>query len=126
MPKDSLGIIELGTDNVWKKAAVKNFKTPDKSSGWVAYQAGNEKTASGEKNAAPGSDLFLRQLSDGKEKIFKNINEYYFNKSGRKLLMLTAKAPKDSLSKNYVLLYDLRVGVMDTLSRVEMNSGISP
>ncbi|MBS1621451.1 MAG: S9 family peptidase [Bacteroidetes bacterium] len=117
MPKDSLGIIELGTDNVWKKAAVKNFKTPDKSSGWVAYQAGNEKTASGEKNAAPGSDLFLRQLSDGKEKIFKNINEYYFNKSGRKLLMLTAKAPKDSLSKNYVLLYDLRVGVMDTLSR---------
>lgn len=36
-PKDSLGIVELGKDDVWKVARVKNFNTPDEGSGWVAY-----------------------------------------------------------------------------------------
>jgi hypothetical protein len=37
MPKDSLGIIELGKDSVWKLARVKTFKTPAESYGWLAY-----------------------------------------------------------------------------------------
>jgi len=38
MPKDSLAIAELGKEEVWKKEMVKNYKTPQKSFGWVAYQ----------------------------------------------------------------------------------------
>lgn len=117
MPKDSLGIIELGYDTFWKSANVKTYKTPEKAGGWVAYQMGKEKNNSKENENSGGSDLVLRQTTTGKEKIFANINEYYFNKTGRKLLLLTAKIPKDSLSKIYVLLYDLRLGVIDTLSR---------
>ncbi len=38
MPKDSLGIIELGKDSVTKIARVKSFKTPEKGDGqWIAY-----------------------------------------------------------------------------------------
>lgn len=38
MPKDSLGIIELGQDSVFKIARVKTFKTPEKGDGtWIAY-----------------------------------------------------------------------------------------
>src|SRR5258706_12745462 len=37
-PKDSLGIVELGKDSVWKIANVRNYKTPQKAAGWVAYQ----------------------------------------------------------------------------------------
>lgn len=37
MPKDSLAIVELGKDSIWKTAKVKSFKTPEKGSGWVAY-----------------------------------------------------------------------------------------
>ncbi|MGK2861932.1 MAG: S9 family peptidase, partial [Chitinophagaceae bacterium] len=37
MPKDSLGIIELGKDSVWKKERIIGYKTPEKSYGWVAY-----------------------------------------------------------------------------------------
>ncbi|HYM94512.1 MAG TPA: S9 family peptidase, partial [Chitinophagaceae bacterium] len=117
MPKDSLGIVELGKDDVWKLANVKSYKTPEKAAGWVAYQMEKEKNVSKENENIAGSDLILRQTINGKEKIFKNVSDYYFNKSGRKLLLLTAKASKDSLSKIYVLLYDLRVGVIDTLSR---------
>jgi dienelactone hydrolase len=38
MPKDSLGIVELGKDSVTKIARVKSFKTPVKGAGqWMAY-----------------------------------------------------------------------------------------
>jgi dipeptidyl aminopeptidase/acylaminoacyl peptidase len=117
MPQDSLGIVELGKEMVWKTANIKSYKTPDNAAGWVAYQLEKEKNVPKENEHSGGSDLILRQTITGKEKIFKNINEYYFNKTGRKLLLLTSKTPKDSLSKIYVLLYDLRIGVIDTLSR---------
>lgn len=38
MPKDSLGIIELGDTEINKFSRVKSFKTPEKGSGWVAIQ----------------------------------------------------------------------------------------
>lgn len=37
-PKDSLAIIELGKEEIWKVAAIKSFKTPEDGEGWVAYQ----------------------------------------------------------------------------------------
>ncbi len=37
MPKDSLGIIELGRDSILKIAKIKSFKSPEKGSGWMAY-----------------------------------------------------------------------------------------
>ncbi|MDP9230609.1 MAG: S9 family peptidase, partial [Bacteroidota bacterium] len=37
-PKDSLAIIELGKENIFKIPKVKTYKTPEKAAGWVAYQ----------------------------------------------------------------------------------------
>lgn len=37
-PKDSIGIVELGKDDVVKVAKIKSYKTPGKGFGWVAYQ----------------------------------------------------------------------------------------
>lgn len=37
MPKDSLAIVELGKDSVWRIARVKSYKTPEEGAGWVAY-----------------------------------------------------------------------------------------
>ncbi len=38
MPKDSLGIVEIGKDSVTKVPNVRSFKTPEKGSGlWMAY-----------------------------------------------------------------------------------------
>ncbi len=38
MPKDSLGILELGKDSIFKIARVKTYKTPEKGDGqWLAY-----------------------------------------------------------------------------------------
>ncbi len=38
MPKDSIAIIELGKDSIIKKPRIKNFKTPEKGFGFVAWQ----------------------------------------------------------------------------------------
>ena len=37
MPKDSLGILELGKDNIVKTPRIKSFKVPDESGNWLAY-----------------------------------------------------------------------------------------
>jgi len=183
MPKDSLTIVELGKDSVWKTARVNGYRTPEKSFGWVAYLLEKDKDVSKSKAltgeakkiadsltkvidslqalipkrklktkddsiepvelihyfplatlysslaadaddddtspiaANAGSELRLRNLKTGQEKLFKNVTEYSFSKRGQKLLIEQSCDPKDSLSKILVLLYDLRKGFSDTLSR---------
>ncbi|MES1220739.1 MAG: hypothetical protein ABUT20_34885 [Bacteroidota bacterium] len=170
MPKDSLGIVELGKEEILKTDRVKNYKTPDKSFGWVAYKlekpinkkdksdanyrqdvdsltkvidslkqvltetqkerknknkdvmdetvadyADDDATPSS--SSEPGTDLRLKNLLSGEEKVYKNVQEYYFSKNGVKLLLEISRDPKDSLSKAFVLCYDLGNGHTDTLSR---------
>ncbi len=178
LPKDSLGILELGTDKIWKKENVKSFKTPDENFGWVAYHRGkitdttkasskkkgdtkitdslkhvidslqsiiesNKKLSKSKRNrnvdeeanalefsnmfaSAPddevagksnGTPLILRNLLTGEEFVFANVNNYYFNKKGGKLLLEQARNEKDSLSKMHVLLFDINKKKTDTLSR---------
>ena len=175
MPKDSIGIIELGKDEILKKSNVKSFKTPEKGAGFVVYQLektlpdsskkkveidsaklkndllvkladslirlsidsihgniskeelsniinkaanqiikegkdmadaeGDEKPAA---STAEGTNLVLRNLANNNETIFKLVNEYYFDKSGTKLLIETSKKSKDSSSMAFVLLYHLQ------------------
>ncbi len=37
MPKDSLGMLELGKEIVFKKARVKDYRLPEEAGGWLAY-----------------------------------------------------------------------------------------
>ncbi len=194
MPKDSLAIVELGKDSVWKTPRVNGYRTPEKSFGWAAYLLEKDKDVSKSKALSgeakkitdsltkvidslqalipkrklktkdeqeeidissidsqvqtghalslplttqdspltiqdaddddtpasavnTGSDLRLRNLKTGQEKLFKNVTEYSFSKKGQKLLIEQSRDPKDSLSKIFVVLYDLRKGFADTLSR---------
>lgn len=64
-----------------------------------------------------GTELVLRNLADGKETIFKLVNEYYFDKKGTRLLMETTKNSKDSNSKAMVLLYDIGKAKTDTVMK---------
>jgi acetyl esterase/lipase len=175
-PKDSLAIVELGKDSIWKIAKIKTYKTPEKEAGWVAYHLEKavekkepvKKTEAPEKKIADslgkvidslqqviqsipqkkkknrdeeestiyevrstdaegdepagapadaGTDLVLRNLTNGQEKIFANVVEYYFSKKGGKLLIEQAKNPKDTLSKPSVSLIELASGKTTVLSR---------
>ena len=172
-PKDSLGILELGQSNIWKRANLKNYKTPKESFGWLAYQVETDKDAVTKKKpdaAKPentfkktadsleliidslqaviqnfpkkkkqkdddeqyteadgdgttasggdtGADLVLRNLTNGEEKTFNHVLEYYFSNKNNKLLMDVAKDPKDSNSVAKVVLYDCPSGKTVWLSK---------
>ena len=193
MPKDSLGIVELGKDSVIKIARVKTFKTPEKGTGWIAYHSEKplpdslakkmnsdsgkakldmlvkladsiirksidsvkgkiekEEIITVAQNAAKeilkrgrdeqsatldaplkdadvddqsanaateGTNLVLRSMADGKEKIFKLVNEFYFDKKGTRLLIETTKNSKDTNAKAIVFLYNLITGKTDTVQQ---------
>jgi dipeptidyl aminopeptidase/acylaminoacyl peptidase len=183
MPKDSLAIIDLGTDSLMKIALVKSFKAPQKGSGWVAYLAEKNIADSAKKknisdslkikidglvrladsvirksldsvkgkvdkqevlvaaqkavaeiykNAndtyldaeadepsadkpTEGTDLTVKNLQTGLSKKFKLVSEYYFDKQGSKLAIKTTKLAKDSNSKAYVIMYNLKTNKVDTI-----------
>ncbi|MFM2338161.1 MAG: hypothetical protein RL115_1354 [Bacteroidota bacterium] len=191
-PKDSLAIIELGKEEVWKREEVKNYKTLQKTAGWVAYQVeksigqpGNTKPqkpanteakkvtdslnaiidslqgvlenipkrtrrtradgeieetsettfsanqlapystnqldAEGDELSTPSvegsKDLVVRNILTGEEVFFYKTLEYYFSKTGDKLLIEQAKLPFDSNSVYRVILYDLKTGKTTPISK---------
>ncbi len=113
-PKDSLGIVELGKDEVAKIPKVRNYKVPAKAAGWVAYWKEKSKEAAASSDAG---ELVLKNLLTNQDKSFNLISEYYFDKKGKRLLMEMAVNAKDSLSKSYVILHHTETGNTDTISR---------
>ncbi len=73
--------------------------------------------AAGAGAAAEGTDLVVRRLTDGKEKTFKLVSDYAFDKKGTKLVLKTTKASKDSNSIAFVFLYNLASDKTDTIMR---------
>lgn len=100
MPKDSLGILTLSTDNISKIAAVRSFKTPEKGSGVIAWLQEKPKYDS------TGGTLVIAypDMAD----TISNVQDYLFSKPGNKLLVETKEA---------VLLWDVAAHKADTLSR---------
>lgn len=63
MPKDTLGIIELGKDSVLKIARVKTFKTPKEGDGqWLAYHLDKALPEAPKARVAPDSATQLNNL----------------------------------------------------------------
>ncbi|MEP7142502.1 MAG: prolyl oligopeptidase family serine peptidase [Ferruginibacter sp.] len=188
MPKDSLGMVELGKDSLIKIARIRSFKVPEKAAGWIAYhlekplpdtsqkkissdsakikvdilvkladsiirksidsikgkiekeevisaahkaakeilkkgaddqiaiEGDKTKDAEGDATAATaaaeGTDLVVRRMADPREKTFKLVNEFYFDKRGTKLIIETTK---DSVAKALVMIYNLQTDKIDTV-----------
>jgi dienelactone hydrolase len=65
--------------------------------------------------AVEGTDLILYNPNNKKDKVFRNVSEYFFNAYGQKLLMKITKNSRDSTSVNGVVVYDLLQGKPDTI-----------
>ncbi len=76
MPKDSLGMIALGQDSMFKMARVKSYKTPEKAGGWMAYLLEKNEAASPRVKAMPDSATQLKsmlQLADSLVRVADSI-----------------------------------------------------
>ncbi|HMK27884.1 MAG TPA: prolyl oligopeptidase family serine peptidase, partial [Chitinophagaceae bacterium] len=78
MPKDSLGIIELGKEEIWKREKIKGHKTPQKSFGWIAYQLEEQIKQPGlpsKKDKKDSLDANNRRITDSLSHIIDSLNE---------------------------------------------------
>ncbi len=114
MPKDSLGIMAMGTGSIFKAPRVKSFQLPERSSAVVAYLKEKEQTDSTKKKSAEtpaagkeGSDLVVRRLSTGIETVFSNVTEYALSENGKYLVFARVTPKKDTVSQPGVFWYDI-------------------
>jgi dipeptidyl aminopeptidase/acylaminoacyl peptidase len=77
MPKDSLVIVTLLNGSIQKIPAVKTFQVPEKGSQYIAYTKDKKGDFTKE-----GTDLLVRNLESGKEKMFSNISSFSINPKG--------------------------------------------
>ena len=109
MPKDSLAIVNVANKSIEKFARVKSFKMADKSSHWLAWQYEKDekkKSENADKKEDEGTLLVIRNLLKNKQDSLALITEYFFDKSGKHLLVESAANTKDSI-KASVHLIDL-------------------
>jgi dienelactone hydrolase len=133
MPKDTLGLVTLGTSMITKVPAVRSFKIAEKAP-VIAYLA-SAKTDTVKKPAASdtsrravrntiapptreGDDLTLKQLLTGKQRTFKYVTEYQLSKNG-KLLAFAATAPLRGApkgTKSGMFVYDIEKDSLKAIS----------
>ncbi len=104
MPKDSLGIIELGFEEIVKVPQLKSFKTPEKAAGFVAYLIDKPVLESSKKAKAINNDAdklkidMLIKLADSI--INKSIDSIKGNITKEALIKETQKAAKQIIKKS--------------------------
>jgi len=96
MPKDTLGIYDLGKKSLTKIPHVKGYKLPAKWSGWVAYQleASTVKKKEGEKapkkeSTKNGFHVVLKNLNIGNQDTLKYVTSYLFADEGKRFAFVT-------------------------------------
>ena len=73
--------------------------------------------APGGGSSTEGTELVLRNLITGKTKSFKLVNDYLFDKKGKRLLLETTKNNKDSNSRAMIVVHHLETGRTDTIMK---------
>ncbi len=133
LPKDSLGLVQLGRDSVIRIPRVKSFTFPEKGAGWIAYHREKEEAKNDSGSArsrkdgvadAPGDDndkkngngttLVARELASGAEFQFPSVSEFLFSKNGQSLLF--ASTGNDSTVAAGVFVFSTASRRLDTLS----------
>ena len=126
MPKDSLAIFGLKTNQISKIPNVLSFKIPEKVGGWVAYQMeeskkidiSKKKDSLGKSEAKKkfskkesdenGYRLVLKNLNTNTDQIFSFVTDYEFAKNAKRLVFSTNG--NDSILLSGVYTYDLQSG----------------
>ncbi len=121
MPKDSLGIYGLKTNQITKIPNIQSFKIPEKVGGWLAYQieetkkiditkkkdtlvkADTKKKIAKKESEENGYRLVLRNLKTNAEQKFSFVIDYDFAKNGKSLAFSTTGNDSTMLSGVYVL-----------------------
>ena len=119
-PKDSLCIIGLETDSIYKMASVKMYSLPKEVPGPLAYLRYKVSDTGRKNNAAEpadeGAELVIMDLESERKKILSNISEMKWSKNGKILVLEGREARNSAGSRNAVILYRALEDHLDTIS----------
>lgn len=141
--KDTLAIVNLTTWTVTHVPRVKSFKMPDKGASLLAYlmekpldtakktpaarpskndsdQLADDETP-GAGSKTDGTDLTLKYLAGGADRVFKYVTDYQFNKSGKYLIFAASGSKKDKAAPSGVFLLNTETGQLKTLVKQKGN-----
>ncbi|MBQ9400126.1 MAG: prolyl oligopeptidase family serine peptidase [Bacteroidales bacterium] len=108
MPKDSLARIDFGSLD-WQTVGASGAAE-------LGYDATPYLFVAQAVKDRESSDLLVINTASWAVDTLKNISDFKTDRSGTRLLAVTAKEEKDSLSRSGVILYDFTKGSADTLS----------
>jgi len=141
LPKDTFALVTMETLQLEKFPRVKSYKFPSKSPGWLVWQyekpladTSKKKDSTSVKLSPPkdmlfadadsdnssddkkedGTLLILRNLSTGATDSLQNINDYFFDDHGTRLLLKSSGSKKDSIKPSVIVL-DLSNHKKDTI-----------
>ncbi|MEE1944073.1 prolyl oligopeptidase family serine peptidase [Pedobacter sp. KR3-3] len=147
MTKDTLGIANLTTLAVTKIPRVKSFKFPENGAPLLAYSL--EKAPDTSKKAKPapqggepnkndqdyffaddepaggaakeGTDLIVKNLATGQERVYKFVSDYSFSKDGKLLVFACTGSKKEKDAPQGVFLLNTEKGILKTLVKGKGN-----
>ena len=120
-PKDSLCIIGLENDSLFKIPSVRSYVLPKDIAGPLAYHRYKVNDTSKKNSTADladeGSELVIFNLEDGRKRSLNNISEMKWSKNGKLLLAEGREARGINGTKNCVMVYRALEDKLDTISR---------
>lgn len=128
LPKDSLGILILGNNEILKVENIKSFDIPEKESSWLAYLYTQEipedttkkddekKDKKFDKKAPKEYDFVISNPVNNKKYEFQNVTEYSFSENGKLLSFI--KQQNDTLLKSTVFTFNTVSEKLDSLAPV--------
>ncbi|MVN22605.1 alpha/beta hydrolase family protein [Mucilaginibacter arboris] len=128
-PKDTLGLLALGSTQITKIPSVRSFKIAEKAS-VIAYLASSDtlkrpaasdtsRRAVAQTIAPPtreGADLTLKQLLNNKQRTFKYVTDYQLDKNGKILVYAVTAPRRNNTIKSGIYLYDIEKDAVKTVS----------
>ncbi len=128
-PKDTLGFMMLGSNQITKVPSVRSFKLAEKAS-VIAYLATSDtlkkpiasdtsKKSVAQTIAPPtreGADLTIKQLLNNKQRTFKYVTDYQLDKDGRHLVFAVTAPRKGTNAKSGLYWYDIEKDMLKTVS----------
>ena len=132
MPKDSLVIVNLQTNQIWKTAHVKSYKLARLKNEYIAYLTEEKKNASVADSLAPAKEkaskeksvniLTLKNLATGDTLNFWKADQYAWSPQENLLLFSKKNETKDSLSTDGGLyIYDIANNSLKKISNGQGN-----
>jgi len=117
MPKDSIGIIELGNEAVVKIARVKSFKAPEKGFGYMAFQMEKpepDTTKKTKKAVIDSSKLKIDMLMKLADSIIrKSVDSVQEKLTNEEVIIAVKKAAKEILKKGRDEIFSVENELLD-------------